>query len=66
MNSEISTNNDDIDPLLSLDQQQQQIRNPNPKRRKHNRVRTGCFTCRKRKRNVMNINQIAKTVFEIN
>lgn len=50
MNSEISTNNDDIDPLLSLDQQQQQIRNPNPKRRKHNRVRTGCFTCRKRKK----------------
>ena len=31
MNSEISTNNDDIDPLLSLDQQQQQIRNQIPR-----------------------------------
>ena len=62
MNSEISTNNDDIDPLLSLDQQQQQIRNPNPKRRKHNRVRTGCFTCRKRKKKC----DEHQPVFEIN
>lgn len=47
MNSEISTSNDDVDPLLSSDQE---LQNPNPKRRKHNRVRTGCFTCRKRKK----------------
>ena len=38
----------------------------NPRKRKHNRVRTGCFTCRKRKKSVTNDNPIALLVSEIN